>query len=176
MRWLTLLKSGSELCSTHGKRKMESIGVKSRRFLTIFLLIQWSLTIMNDFGRILKKDISSKVVCQTSPNQTDIEAQYIKDNYKQVTLPFALNYVSTVTRAFADLLWNWILEDDDVSRRPQKHSAVCEKEIKNYGSVENLFNSSSFFEAADAMGWLLWSLMWFIPMLTIQEPNHWWNG
>lgn len=50
-----------------------------------------------------------------SPNETEKEAQYIKDNYKQHTLPVFLDYMSTITRPFGDGNWNINYQEDEDS-------------------------------------------------------------
>jgi hypothetical protein len=74
-----------------------------------------------------------------SPNQTEKEAQYIENNYKQHTLPVFVDYVSTITRPFGD--GNWSIEyseDANVYKQSnQSFQTYVEKGLPIYGSLEN---------------------------------------
>jgi len=46
------------------------------------------------------------LIAKRSPNQTEEEFNYVKENYKQVTLPVFVDTVSTIQRSFNDNNWN----------------------------------------------------------------------
>ena len=46
-----------------------------------------------------------------SPNQTDAEFQYVRDNFKQVTLPNSIDFLNTISRA--DSNWRIEFRDED---------------------------------------------------------------
>lgn len=90
-----------------------------------------------------------------SPNQTDDEFQYIKHNYKQVTLPVFIDYLSTVGRAFADNNWHISYNED---KQPfvtagKTFQSYVEKELPVYNSLEFFVKSIlPGIKAIDAMG------------------------
>lgn len=80
-----------------------------------------------------------KLFAERSPNQTEKEAHYVKKNYKQVTLPVFVDYLSTVTRPFHDSNWSINYQEDE-SKYQQINETLqgyLEGKIKNYGSLEN---------------------------------------
>lgn len=64
-----------------------------------------------------------------SPNQQDEEFNYIKDNYKQVTLPVFIDYINTIKRAFTDGNWDIRINDDDIKN-------YLFSELPKYNSIE----------------------------------------
>ena len=74
-----------------------------------------------------------------SPNQTEAEAKYIKENYKQHTLPVYVDYRSTITRPFADGNWNInYLEDSEENKKSDNgFKKYVEYELPIYGRLEN---------------------------------------
>lgn len=73
-----------------------------------------------------------------SPNQTDKEAEYIKNNYKQHTLPVFLDYLNTITRSFGD--GNWAIDyREDIAEYKTAEATFqqyVETELPKYGSLE----------------------------------------
>lgn len=79
-----------------------------------------------------------KLFKERSPNQTDKEAKYIRDNYKQVSLPVFIDYISTVTRPFHDANWSIDYQKDDtgyeiIGKTLQEYL----EGLKLYGTLEN---------------------------------------
>lgn len=74
-----------------------------------------------------------------SPNQTEAEAKYIKENYKQHTLPVYVDYRNTITRLFADGNWNInYLEDSEENKKSDNgFKKYVESKLPIYGSLEN---------------------------------------
>lgn len=74
-----------------------------------------------------------------SPNQTEAEAKYIKENYKQHTLPVYVDYRSTITRPLADGNWNINYLEDSKENKKQDNGfkKYVESELPIYGSLEN---------------------------------------
>lgn len=74
-----------------------------------------------------------------SPNQTDVELKYIKENYKQHTLPVFLDYISTITRPFGDGNWSIAYrEEEDIFKTAEEtYQKYVESELPIYGSLEN---------------------------------------
>ncbi len=72
-----------------------------------------------------------------APNQTEAQAQYIKANYKPITLPVFEDFKATVSRAFADQNWS-IRYNPEIE--PLFDSETFEQfvntEIEKFGSVE----------------------------------------
>lgn len=74
-----------------------------------------------------------------APNQTDKEAEYIKANYKQNTLPVFMDYISTMTRPFFE--GNWSV-DYQTSQWKDIYSGrglqdYVESNVTQVGSIEN---------------------------------------
>lgn len=72
-----------------------------------------------------------KIFKYRSPNQTEAEAKYIKENYKQYTLPLFVDYVSTITRPFGDGNWDITYGDNDDFKE------YVTSKLPIYGSLEN---------------------------------------
>lgn len=72
-----------------------------------------------------------------SPNQTQQEADYIKNNYKQHTLPVYIDYRSTITRPFADGNWSVEYKEDSEKYKSIGFKEYVEHELPVYGSLEN---------------------------------------
>lgn len=77
-----------------------------------------------------------------APNESEIQAEYIRANYKPVTLSVFEDFKATITRAFADQNWS-------VSYSPEKDERFQEDtfqhyvnyEIEKFGSIENFIKS-----------------------------------
>lgn len=79
-----------------------------------------------------------KLFAERSPNQEQKEWEYVKANYKQVTLPVFVDYMSTITRPFHDANWSIdYQEDEEKFKEELGFQHYVENEIKIYGSVEN---------------------------------------
>lgn len=78
-----------------------------------------------------------KLFIKRSPNQEQKEFDYVKENYKQVTLPVYVDYISTVTRPFHDANWNIDFLEDEAQYKETSLQNYVQKEIKTHGSVEN---------------------------------------
>lgn len=74
-----------------------------------------------------------------SPNQTEKEAKYIEDNYKQHTLPVFIDYISTITRPFGDGNWSIAYKEDKEVYKSTENTfqSYVENELPIYGSLEN---------------------------------------
>lgn len=85
------------------------------------------------------------------PNQTDEEFKYMKNNYKQNTLPVFVDFISTMTRPFSD--GNWSIEyhpedeGDDTFQRYVENDIEVVKSLKEY--IKGLLPS---IKAVDANG------------------------
>lgn len=80
-----------------------------------------------------------------SPNQTEEEFQYIKENYKQITLPVFIDHVNSVNKCFND--GNYSIDYVDESQLATEYKGensfrnYVENEIEIYGSIENFMKS-----------------------------------
>lgn len=79
----------------------------------------------------------SKLFSKRSPNQEEKEFEYVRDNYKQVTLPVFVDYISTITRPFHDANWNIDYMEDGDKYKEMPLQEYLQKGIKNHGSLEN---------------------------------------
>jgi len=75
-----------------------------------------------------------KLFHHRSPTQTQQEYDYIKNNYKQYTLPVFVDFVNTVGRIFADN--NWSIEYPK-EKEGDDFKTYTETKIPVFGSVEN---------------------------------------
>mgnify|MGYP000911877936 CR=1 FL=1 len=71
-----------------------------------------------------------------SPNQTEKEAEYIKKNFKQHTLPVFVDYLSTITRPFGDGNWSIKYKEDKDEFKSNSFQSYVESGIPIYGSLE----------------------------------------
>lgn len=72
-----------------------------------------------------------------SPNQTEEEMMYIKENFKQVTLPVFQDFINTLSRAFNDNNWNIKFDDTNDGTFPdESFQKYCEN-LPVYGSIYN---------------------------------------
>ncbi len=55
----------------------------------------------------------NQLIDSFAPNMTDLERQYVKNNYRQVTLPIFVDMVNTIGRAFSDNNWSVNYQDED---------------------------------------------------------------
>lgn len=78
-----------------------------------------------------------KLFLNRSPNQEEKEFKYVRDNYKQVTLPVFVDYISTISRPFHDPNWSIDYQEDDSSFGEDTFQSYVEKGIKYYGSIES---------------------------------------
>lgn len=79
----------------------------------------------------------TKLFAERSPNQEKKEWEYVKKNYKQVTLPVFVDYMSTIARPFHDANWEIKYEEDNAKFKDHPYQKYVEEEIAHYGSVEN---------------------------------------
>lgn len=86
----------------------------------------------------VKGEFPEELFKYRSPNQTEKEAKYIKDNYKQYTLPEFMDYVNTITRPFGDGNWsiNYREEENIFTSSNQTFQQYIENELPIYGSLE----------------------------------------
>lgn len=78
-----------------------------------------------------------KLFAERSPNQTEKEQKYIRNTYKQVTLPVHVDYLSTVTRGDNPNNVSIKYEKEDTAYEGEKSlQTYLETGIKDYGSLE----------------------------------------
>lgn len=105
----------------------------------------------------VKGEYPEKLFENRSPNQTEREADYIRKNYKQYTLPEFMDYINTITRPFGDGNWNIIYRDEekifvDAEKTFQQY---VEHELPIYGSLEEFIKSVlPTLKSIDANGYL----------------------
>jgi len=76
----------------------------------------------------------SLLFTKRSPNQTDEQFEYVKENYQCTTNPVWIDYQSVIGRSFIDTNWNivWPQETDEVN----DFRDYVEYDVPIYGSVE----------------------------------------
>lgn len=57
----------------------------------------------------------ANIIDNRAPNMTDIERDYVKANYKQITMPVYVDFLNTIKRAFSDNNWSLSFTSDDGS-------------------------------------------------------------
>lgn len=103
------------------------IAQKSKEPIGLHDLYKQTVDMAEDISyHAIKGVFPEKLFKDRSPNETKAEADYIKANYKQHTLPVFVDYISTITRPFGDGNWSIDYKDDD-----QKFK-VAEMTFKDY--------------------------------------------
>jgi len=79
-----------------------------------------------------------KLFSSRSPNETQQETTYIKENYKQLTLPVFVDYISTIGRAMGDGNWSIDYKEDSTEYKTANKTfeSYVTKELPIYGSLE----------------------------------------
>jgi hypothetical protein len=77
-----------------------------------------------------------------APNQTDVESDYLKNNYKQTTLPIYIDYKNTILRAFNDNNWDIDYNKDEESEEEKETFRLyVEQDLPKYGSLESFIKN-----------------------------------
>ena len=71
-----------------------------------------------------------------SPNQSEEEFSYIKDNYKQVTEPVYQDFLNQINRVFQDTNYNIQYAEDAQQFSDQPYQEYVANEMYKYGSLE----------------------------------------
>lgn len=89
-----------------------------------------------------------------APNQTDAEAKYIRDNYRQVTLPIYADYENTILRAANESNFQVDYAPDAEGTEGQdRFKEYVTTEVPDYGSLFNFWRYVlPKIKTADAMG------------------------
>lgn len=84
-------------------------------------------------------DFPDELFRERAPNETDKEASYIRANYKQMTLPVFMDYISMMARPFFEGNYsiNYQSEQWKDSYKGNKLQDYVEGEVTSVGSVEN---------------------------------------
>lgn len=99
---------------------------------------------------IVNGDFPEHLFRKRAPNQTEAELQWIRDNYKQVTLPVYLDLENTVGRAMHPRNWSIEFAEDEHSQDVMDYS---ENGIREWGSVFNFMRFAGLrLKMQDAMG------------------------
>src|SRR5210317_1180095 len=92
----------------------------------------------------------AELLSKRSPNTTPDEWQYIIDNYKQVTMPMAMDYLATIGRAWSDNNWSIDYKGKE-SFQEYVDKEVIDTSLKM--SVEQYFKSVfPYVKMIDSMG------------------------
>jgi hypothetical protein len=79
---------------------------------------------------------------ERSPNETDVEFKYRKNNYKQITLPIFIDFVNTVSRSMHDANWSIeYSEDNERFKEEFSFQKYVETDILKFGSVEEFIKN-----------------------------------
>lgn len=91
-----------------------------------------------------------RLFAERAPHQSEAEFQYVRKNYKQVTLPVFNDLENTVARAMSK--GNWSLEFTDATDG-EAFKEYVEKGVREWGSVFNFVRFAlTRIKIADAMG------------------------
>lgn len=102
-----------------------------------------------------KSVFPARLFAKRAPNQTDKAAEWIRENYKNITQPVFLDFENTVTLCTKDNLWSieYGEESNEITASQMTFEQYVEKDLKDYRSVENFFKSILFdIKLKDAMG------------------------
>lgn len=78
-----------------------------------------------------------RIFLAKAPRQTPEELHYIKENYKQVTLPVYLDFQSTISRIFHDTNYSITYNNDEVIEGELSYQEYVEGGMPVYGSLES---------------------------------------
>ena len=78
-----------------------------------------------------------KIFVAKAPRQTAEELNYIRENYKQVTLPVYLDYLSTIQRIFHDTNYNIAYAKEETIEGEAGFQEYVETDLPLYGSLES---------------------------------------
>lgn len=73
-----------------------------------------------------------ELFAERAPNQTDVEKNYLKKNYKTITLPVWERFLSVLSRIWTDQNWSITYTDEEQKK-------YLEEEYPIYGSLETYF-------------------------------------
>lgn len=80
-----------------------------------------------------------RLFAKKSPYQTPDEFAYIKDNYRQITLTFGVDYINTISRAFSEGNYSikYYADEDKYLKVDKGLQKYLDTEINTYGSLTN---------------------------------------
>jgi hypothetical protein len=90
-----------------------------------------------------------------SPNQTEIEKQYTKANFRQTTIEVFKDYVDTMARAYHDGNYQieWPVEDNQYQKPGLSAKEYFTEDLPEFGSIETyVFEYQAPLKIMDAMG------------------------
>lgn len=102
-----------------------------------------------------KNCFPARLFANRAPNQTEEAAYWIKDNYKNVTLPVFMDFYNTVLRCTHDQNWSITFqnEKDEYVNSNLTFEKYLQNGIKEHGSIEKFFKQMMFaLQLKDAMG------------------------
>lgn len=82
-----------------------------------------------------------KIFIAKAPRQTPEELEYIRANYKQVTLPVYMDYLSTINRIFHDTNYNITYAKEEYPEGTIGFQEYVETKLPVYGSLESFVKS-----------------------------------
>lgn len=82
-------------------------------------------------------EFPEKLFIKRSPNQTQEELNYIRENYKQVTLPVFQDFIATIGRAFNDNNWAIDYNSENDKNFPGETFKEYVDDLPMFGSLEN---------------------------------------
>lgn len=101
-----------------------------------------------------------------APNQTDQEHEYIRENFRQTTLPIFADVENTLGRGMSEGNWSISYEPQD-----SEFQKYVEKGIKEWGSLWNFFRFGMIRgKITDPMG-LLTFLPDYIPTMEVEQED-----
>lgn len=102
-----------------------------------------------------KNCFPARLFANRAPNQTEEAAYWIKDNYKNVTLPVFMDFYNTVLRCTHDQNWSITFqnEKEEFVMANLSFEKYLQYGIKEHGSIETFFKQMMFaLQLKDAMG------------------------
>lgn len=99
---------------------------------------------------ILTGEFPAHLFMDRAPNQTEEELEWLRKNYKQVTLPVFLDLENTVGRAMHPRNWSVEYQEDPASEDVKEYT---ERGLREWGSVFNFMRFAGLrLKVQDAMG------------------------
>lgn len=108
-----------------------------------------------------------------APSMSDEEFEYIENNFKQVSLPVYLDFLSTVSRIFNDTSWSVNFPNEKTSSDQEiSFKKYCYEKVPEYGSIENFTkNFLPHIKLTDACGCLVMRPKEFLFVTEVPEEG-----
>ena len=85
------------------------------------------------------KCFPEKLLSQRSPNMTDKEFEYVKNNYQPITVPVWIDFINSVSKCWNDSGWNIVWPEETKFKEEDSLRNYLENDFSMFGSIEAYF-------------------------------------